>query len=92
VVFLSPEELHAYEHFTFTQPRLQRVKDLFIFCYYTGLVYTELSRLGHKHVQKGFDGMLWINIKREKTSKDFSIPLLPLAEALINKYQSKEPL
>ena len=36
--------------------------------------------------------MFCISMKREKTSKDFSIPLLPQAEVLINKYQSKEAL
>lgn len=92
VVFLSPEELHTFENFTFTQPRLQVVKDLFIFCCYTGLAYNELSRLEHKHIKKGFDGMFWINMKREKTSKDFSIPLLPKAETLIDKYRSKDSL
>ncbi|MFT5216852.1 MAG: integrase/recombinase XerD [Glaciecola sp.] len=68
------------------------MKDLFIFCCYTGLAYNELSRLEHKHIQKGFDDMFWISMKREKTSKDFSIPLLPQAEGLIKKYQSKESL
>jgi integrase/recombinase XerD len=92
VVFLSPDELQIFENFTFTQPRLQLVKDLFIFCCYTGLAYNELSRLEHKHIQRGFDDMFWISMKREKTSKDFSIPLLPQAEGLINKYQSKESL
>ena len=92
VVFLSPEELQTFENFTFIQPRLQFVKDLFIFCCYTGLAYNELSRLEHKHVQKGFDGKLWISMKREKTSKDFSIPLLPRAGSLIIKYQSKQSM
>lgn len=88
VVFLSPEELESFENFTFTQPRLQLVKDLFIFCCYTGLAYNELSRLEMKHIQKGFDGMLWISMQREKTSKDFSIPLLPQAEVILNKYKA----
>ena len=90
VVFLSPEELQTFEDFNFIQPRLQLVKDLFIFCCYTGLAYNELSRLEYKHIQKGFDGMPWISMKREKTSKDFSIPLLPQARALINKYQTNQ--
>ena len=71
---------------------MQLVKDLFVFCCYTGLAYNELSRLEHKHIEKGFDGLLWISMKREKTSKDFSIPLLPQAESLINKYRSKTSL
>jgi integrase/recombinase XerD len=92
VVFLSSEELQIFEKSIFTQPRLQLVKDLFVFCCYTGLAYNELSKLEHKHIQKGFDGMLWINMKREKTAKDFSIPLLLQAEVLINKHQSKKSL
>ena len=36
--------------------------------------------------------MLWISMKREKTSKDFSIPLLPRAGSLIIKYQSKQSM
>jgi len=77
VVFLSPEELQKFEDYEFTQPRLRLVKDLFVFCCYTGLPYNELMHLEQKHIIKGFDGNLWIQIKREKTSKELSIPLLP---------------
>ena len=55
IVFLSPEELKQFENFEFAQPKLRLVKDLFVFCCYTGLAYNELSKLEHKHVQKGFD-------------------------------------
>ena len=92
VVFLSPEELQIFENFTFTQPRLQLVKDLFIFSCYTGLAYNELSRLEHKHIQKGFDDNLWIKMKREKTSKELSIPILPKALDVLEKYSSDETM
>jgi len=86
VVFLSPEELNLLEEHKFTQPRLQLVKDLFIFSCYTGLPYNEIMRLEFKHIIKGFDGNLWIQISRQKTSKSLSIPLLPKALKMLEKH------
>lgn len=88
VVFLSTEELEKLEKHQFTQPRLQLVKDLFIFCCYTGLAYHEMSNLKKEHIIKGFDGNLWIKMKREKTSKMISVPLLPKAKVLLDKYNN----
>jgi len=88
VVFLSSEELKLLEEHQFTQPRLQLVKDLFIFCCYTGLGYHEMSSLRKKHITKGFDGNEWIQMKRQKTNKMISVPLLPQAEAILKKYDA----
>ena len=90
VVFLSPEELQQLEDFEFTQLRLQFVKDLFIFCCYTGLPYKELMNLKQSNIVKGFDDNLWIKMKREKTSKELSIPLLPKALDILRKYSNKD--
>jgi len=89
VVFLSPEELQQFEDYEFSQARLRFVKDLFVFCCYTGLPYNELMHLEQKHIVKGFDDNLWIKMKREKTSKELSIPLLPKAEVILNKYNGE---
>ncbi len=86
VVFLSSEELEKLENLNFTQPRLQLVKDLFIFCCYTGLAYQEMFNLRKEHIIKGFDGNQWIQMKREKTSKSLSIPLLKKVKTIIQKY------
>jgi len=86
VVFLSTEELETLENHQFTQPRLQQVKDWFVFSCYTGLAYNEIKNLRNQHIVKGFDGMLWIEMKREKTQKNISVPLLPKARELIDKY------
>ena len=86
VVFLSTDELNLVEGYYFTQPRLQLVKDLFIFCCYTGLAYHEMSSLRKEHITKGFDSNQWIQLKRQKTNKMISIPLLPKAKAILVKY------
>lgn len=86
VVFLSVEELKAFETHEFTQPRLKIVQDCFVFSCYTGLAYNELKNLSKKHIVKGFDGQLWIEMIREKTQKEIAVPLLPKARLLIDKY------
>jgi len=87
VVFLSPEELESLEQHSFSQPRLQFVKDLFVFSCYTGLPYRELMNLKQTNIIKGFDGNLWINMNREKTSKPLSIPLLPKSLEILEQYK-----
>lgn len=86
VVFLTLDELHKFESHNFTQCRLSMVQDLFIFCCYTGLAYNEMSNLQIKNLQIGFDQMNWIQMKREKTQRQISVPILPKAQKVINKY------
>ena len=89
VIFLSVDELKMLEKHDFTQPRLQLVKDLFVFCCYTGLAYHEMASLKKEHIVKGFDGKLWIKMKREKTNKMISVPILPKAKFLLDKYYNE---
>jgi integrase len=86
IVFLTTNELTKLEEHQFSQFRLQRVKDWFVFSCYTGLAYNELNRLSRKHIVKGFDGVMWIEMVREKTQKNIAIPILPKARMLIDKY------
>jgi site-specific recombinase XerD len=87
IVYLTDEELKRLMHRKFTQKRLEQVKDMFVFCCYTGLPYQEMSSLRTHHIAKGFDGNLWINMNRKKTLQSIAIPLLPQAEAILNKYK-----
>ena len=92
VIYLTDDELKSLENYDFSQTRLQQVKDLFVFCCYTGLAFKEMSNLKPEHIVKGFDGNKWIKMNREKTSKPLMIPLLPKALDIISKYQSEEKL
>ena len=60
---------------------------MFVFCCYTGLAYQEMSSLRRHHISKGFDGNLWINMIRQKTEQPIAVPLLPEAEAILEKYK-----
>ena len=91
IVYLTDEELKQLEKHTFSQPRLQQVKDLFIFCCYTGLAYAEMSSLTTKNIEIGFDGKEWIQMIRKKTNRKISIPILPKAKEILDKYNNELP-
>src|SRR5690606_26914108 len=92
VVYLTTEELKALEKSKPNQPRLIFVKDLFVFCCYTGLAFNEMANLKHSNIEKGFDGKLWISLIREKTNKSVSIPILPKANSILNQYSTESDL
>lgn len=87
VIYLSPKELETLSNHKFSQKRLENVKDMFVFCCYTGLAYNEMSALEKKHVEVGFDGFEWIKIIRKKTNKEVSVPILNKAKEILNKYE-----
>ncbi|WP_147678658.1 site-specific integrase [Algibacter pacificus] len=87
VVYLNQKELDKLENHTFRQARLNQVKDMFVFCCYTGLAYQEMSTLKEEHLIKGFDGGIWIEMMRQKTKSKVSIPLLPTASKILDKYR-----
>ncbi len=90
IVFLNAEELERLEKKVFKIKRLQVIKDCFIFCCYTGLAFKEMSNLKKTNIEKGNDGFSWIKIKRQKTHKTLSIPILPKAQEIIDIYYSKD--
>lgn len=92
IIFLTTEELKTFEETVFQQKRLSTIQDLFIFCCYTGLAYNEMSNLESKHIIIGFDSMNWIQMKREKTQREISIPILPKAQIIIDKYSKNNVL
>lgn len=92
VVFLTQKELADLENHSFASLRLQQVANMFIFCCYTGLAYSEMSKLESKNLVIGFDDNLWIKIHRSKTNKDYAIPLLTKAKVILELYKEDENL
>ncbi|MDN3579751.1 site-specific integrase [Mucilaginibacter flavus] len=86
--YLTKEELAAIEKKKFSIERLQTVKDLFLFSCYTGLAYIDTMNLTTENIIKGIDGNDWLITSRQKTDTDVRVPLLPQAEALIEKYKN----
>ena len=88
VVYLDAKELTRLEEYCFAQTRLSQVRDMFVFCCYTGLAYAEMSVLSEEHIIKGFDGNEWIHMYRKKTNAKVSVPLLPKAKVVLARYKN----
>jgi integrase len=85
-IFLNREEIQAMADKVFTTERLNQVRDIFLFCCFTGLAYADVKKLKPAEIVKGLDGEMWIYTKRKKTDTPSRIPLLPSALSLLNKY------
>jgi len=88
-IFLTAEELKRMEEKVFTNERLQRVRDVFIFSCYTGLAYADVSKLTYEHLHK-INKQDWIILNRTKTKNQSTIPLLPKAADLLKIYKGTE--
>lgn len=86
--FLSKEELQSIEELEIDFPRLDIVRDIFIFSCYSGLAYIDVSNLTKNNIQLGIDGELWIITQRTKTKNQSNIPLLNKAHEIIKKYST----
>lgn len=90
IVFLTKEELERLENYHFSSKTLNVVKDCYLFCCYTGLAYKEMFELKKENIINNQDDNLWIFMKREKTDRNISVPLvLPKALEIAKKYQSE---
>lgn len=85
--YLVQEEIQAIADKEFATERLNQVKDIFLFSCFTGLAYIDVKQLTRSNIGLGIDGGKWIFTNRQKTDTRSNIPLLPMAEEILNKYK-----
>lgn len=85
--FLVEEEINRIIDKEFLMPRLRQVRDIFIFCCYTGLAYADVEKLTREEVTIGIDGERWIWTSRQKTDSATRVPLLPPALEILDRYK-----
>ncbi|GAL75988.1 tyrosine type site-specific recombinase [Nonlabens ulvanivorans] len=86
--FLTTEEIEVMLNKEMHTPRLELVRDIFIFCCFTGFAYVDVKKLTPDHVVTGIDGGKWINTNRMKTKVKTNIPLLEIPLQIIDKYKN----
>ena len=91
-VFLTEEELRTLINKDFRIKRLERVRDLFVFCCFTGLSYSDAKTLSPEHFETDANGRTWIKKKRVKTGVLFRVPLLPIPKLILEKYKGGDKL
>lgn len=83
---LSQEEVERMIDLDIKIPRLDRVRDMFVFCIHTGISFCDVKVLKMSHFNEDKDGVLWVKNKRLKTGIEFLVPILPNAQKIIDKY------
>ncbi|MBN9294257.1 MAG: site-specific integrase [Flavobacteriia bacterium] len=87
---LNQEELDVIRHKKISIERLAEVRDVFIFCCYTGFAYSDVYQFERNAVIIGLDGEYWLSTNRQKTGTKESVPLLPIPLEIIEKYKDNE--
>ncbi len=87
-IALSKEDLQALADKKFSCERLSQVRDIFLFCCFTGLAYVDIKKLKRSEIALGIDGGKWIFTKRQKTGTASRIPLLPSSLSIMEKYNN----
>lgn len=86
--FLTENEIQKMVEKELHIPRLDLVKDIFVFSCFTGLAYADVQKLSKNDIVIGIDGERWIKTKRSKTDTRSNIPILPIADAIMKKYSN----
>ena len=85
--FLTEHELNKVANKQFSSERLTQVRDVFLFCCYTGLTFGDVKKLVRSEIRIGMDNNEWIFSHRQKTDVLSRIPLLPIAIDILEKYK-----
>ena len=89
----TDDELQTLMKKKFTIPRLELVRDIFVFACFTGLAFSDVATLSGENLVQDNLGDWWIRkgrVKlehRRKASSISNIPLLPVPLAILEKYR-----
>lgn len=86
-VYLSENEIQNIIDKDLENERLSVVRDIFLFSCFTGLAYIDVKNLTKSHISIGIDGEKWIFTHRQKTESASKIPILPVTQMIIDKYE-----
>lgn len=89
--YLIPEEFQKVKEAELPTVSLERVRDLFVFQTYTCLSYADLRDFTPEGIVE-IKGMKVYIGNRQKTKKNFTIPLLPEALRILEKYDNTLPI
>lgn len=85
--FLTKEEIHLLMNAELKRKTMQLIRDLYLFCCFTGLSFADLKNLKEEHIQTFFDDSEWIVINRQKTGVRATIKLLDYPKSIMEKYR-----
>ena len=87
--YLTRAELELFINYKPENKRLERVKDRFIFCCFTGFDFSTSSLLTPKNIVQADDGSTWIETHRVKTGVASKVKLLDIPLSILRKYEKE---
>jgi site-specific recombinase XerD len=88
--FLIEPEIKKLMNKKFEAPRLEEVRDVFLFQIFTGLAYIDAANLTEENIIEDGFGQKWIQLTRQKSSVQANIPLLDVPLSILKKYNGLE--
>lgn len=88
---LTEDELIQIRYLDDLPDKLEKARDLFIFCAYTGLSYSDSQIFNFSTMTEKQDNLYYIDGKRLKTGNSFFTPILPPAMDILMKYGYNVP-
>lgn len=86
-VFLTKEEIRLLIDVPKLTPAQTFIRDMFLFCTFTGLAYIDLKNLCEENIVRSpLDGDVWIRTRRQKTSVEVNVKLLDIPLQILDKY------
>ncbi|MET3977856.1 integrase [Mucilaginibacter sp. UYP25] len=83
IIILTPDELTNLYNLEIKQDYLRQVRDVFCFCCFTSLRYSDVKNLKRTDIIGGF-----INITSVKTKSRINIPIIPESLVILNRYKN----
>lgn len=85
--FLNEDEIRKIMEVHLPNYKTAVVRDVFVFCCFTGLAYADVRKLTHDDIHTDGNGDMWIIDGRQKTGTQFRVQLLPVARELVERYR-----
>lgn len=84
IIYLTPDEVRKLEEWNVPEGKsyLGRVRDVFLFCCFTGLRHSDVAKLTRADVKEGY-----IDIVTQKTVDGIRIELNKHSQAILDKYK-----
>lgn len=76
--WLTMQEMERLQGHIFSNEKLNVIRDIFLFCSFTGLSFQEVFTLRSSDIITGIDGKKWISKNRQKTDGDETLPLVTI--------------
>ena len=85
--FLNEDEIRKIMEVHLPNYKTAVVRDIFVFCCFTGLAYADVKKLTYDDLHTDPNGDMWIIDGRQKTGTQFRVQLLPVARELVERYR-----